>query len=125
MHKLPPDQYPLPPEYQAAYDRSDALVFETDIGAMQEPAFQARMAELSALPAGTTLKLLLDASVHDVEIAKHYVDMLQVLDEKTKNNLTDEEFSYYASESVLPSNARNLSLRPGRVAFARVVLALP
>jgi tetratricopeptide (TPR) repeat protein len=41
------------------------------------------------------------------------------------NNLTDEEFSYYASESVLPSNARNLSLRPGRVAFARVVLALP
>jgi tetratricopeptide (TPR) repeat protein len=41
------------------------------------------------------------------------------------NNLTDEEFSYYASESVLPSAARNLSLRPGRFWFARVTLAFP
>ena len=27
----------------------------------------------------------------DLRIAKHYVDMLQVLEDKTKNNLTDEE----------------------------------
>lgn len=26
-----------------------------------------------------------------LELAKHYIDMLQVLEEKTKNNLTDEE----------------------------------
>jgi tetratricopeptide (TPR) repeat protein len=41
------------------------------------------------------------------------------------NNLTDEYFSYFASESMLPSNARNLSLRPGRLWYARVVLAFP
>ena len=27
----------------------------------------------------------------NLEVAKHYVDMLQILDDKTKNNLTDEE----------------------------------
>jgi hypothetical protein len=27
----------------------------------------------------------------NLEIAKHYVDMLQILEDKTKNNLTDEE----------------------------------
>ena len=41
------------------------------------------------------------------------------------NNATDEEFSYLATESILPSSARNLSLRPGRVYYARVVLAVP
>ena len=41
------------------------------------------------------------------------------------NNATDEEFSFLATESILPSNARNLSLRPGRVYYARVVLAFP
>ena len=41
------------------------------------------------------------------------------------NNATDEEFSYLATESILPSNARTLSLRPGRVYYARVVLAFP
>ena len=41
------------------------------------------------------------------------------------NNATDEEFSYLATESILPSNARNLWLRPGRVAYARISLAFP
>jgi tetratricopeptide (TPR) repeat protein len=41
------------------------------------------------------------------------------------NNATDEEFSYLATESILPSNARNLSLRPGRLVYAKVTLAFP
>ena len=35
------------------------------------------------------------------------------------NNLTDERSTYQATDS------RNLSIRPGRVVYARVVLALP
>jgi uncharacterized protein YbaP (TraB family) len=69
VHKLPPDQYPLPEEYRAAYDRSDSLVFETDIAAMQQPAVQARIAELSALPAGMTLKLVLDDPAYEALVA--------------------------------------------------------
>ncbi len=41
------------------------------------------------------------------------------------NNATDEEFSYLATESILPSSAKNLTLRPGRTYFARVTLAFP
>ena len=41
------------------------------------------------------------------------------------NNATDEEFNYLATESILPSNARNLLLRPGRLFYGKVTLAFP
>lgn len=64
MHKLSPQQYPLPEEYQAAYERSDVLVFETDIGEMQSLAVQSRIAGLSRLPGGQTLETVLDPPTH-------------------------------------------------------------
>lgn len=64
IHKLSPQQYPLPGEYQAAYERSDIIVFETDIEAMGSAAVQGRLAERSRLPDGQTLGSVLNASIH-------------------------------------------------------------
>ncbi|TFG43775.1 MAG: TraB/GumN family protein [Syntrophobacterales bacterium] len=46
------DDYPLPPAMDAAYAVCRAVVFETDIGLMQDPRVQARMLELGMLPGG-------------------------------------------------------------------------
>lgn len=69
VHKLSPEQYPLPEEYQAAYERSDVVVFETDIAAMRSARIQARIASLSRLPDGQTLETVLDAPTHDLVVA--------------------------------------------------------
>lgn len=59
VHKLSPQQYPLPREFRAAYDRADIVVFETDIEAMQSPGVRARIAERSMLAGGDTLQSIL------------------------------------------------------------------
>jgi len=66
VHKLSASQYPLPAEYQSAYDRSEILVFETDIGAMQSPAVQGHIAAQSVLPAGQDLESVLDDATYDL-----------------------------------------------------------
>jgi uncharacterized protein YbaP (TraB family) len=52
IHFMRADGYPLPATMDAAYAASRAVVFETDIGLMQDPRVQARMLELGMLPAG-------------------------------------------------------------------------
>ena len=66
VHKLSASQYPLPAEYQSAYDHSDILVFETDIGAMRSPAVRDRIAAQSVLPEGRTLESVLGDSTCDL-----------------------------------------------------------
>ncbi|RDV24660.1 TraB/GumN family protein [Alteromonas aestuariivivens] len=39
LHLLSPSDYPLPQAYTSAYQASDILVFETDIGALSSPEF--------------------------------------------------------------------------------------
>jgi uncharacterized protein YbaP (TraB family) len=56
VHLLSLDDYPLPAPFDTAYDRADALVFETDMAALADPAVQQQMAALALLPAGTTLR---------------------------------------------------------------------
>lgn len=70
MHRLAPQQYPLPREYQVAYDQSDVVVFETDIAAMRSPEVQARIAERSRLTDGETLESVLDPSTYE-ELAEY------------------------------------------------------
>lgn len=65
VHKLTPRQYPLPAEYEAVYDLSDVVVFETDIGAMQSPDVQVRLAERSRLPQGETLRSTLSGPAYE------------------------------------------------------------
>ena len=55
VHLLPPAQYPLPAEFDAAFLRSDVLVLETDLAPMQDPARAAVLQQQLLYPAGTRL----------------------------------------------------------------------
>lgn len=68
FHLLRESDFPLPPEFDAAYQESSSLVFETDLGKMQDPAVQQLMMSqgmldgksLSDLLSPTTYQLLSD-----------------------------------------------------------------
>jgi uncharacterized protein YbaP (TraB family) len=55
LHLLKSDAYPLAAEIDSAYRHSQKVVFETDIGAMEDPAVQARMLGMAMYPEGQTL----------------------------------------------------------------------
>jgi uncharacterized protein YbaP (TraB family) len=55
LHLLKSDAYPLAAEIDSAYGLSPKVVFETDIGAMEDPAVQARMLNMAMYPEGQTL----------------------------------------------------------------------
>jgi len=55
IHFMRADDYPLPPAMDEAYAACRAVVFETDIGLMQDTRVQARMLELGMLPAGRSV----------------------------------------------------------------------
>lgn len=51
--------YPLKPHYMEAFNNSDALVFETDVNATMNQAFQQKVMAQMSLPSGQTLSDLL------------------------------------------------------------------
>jgi hypothetical protein len=55
VHLLPPAQYPLPAEFDTAFQHSDVLVLETDLAPMQDPARAAVLQQQLLYPAGTRL----------------------------------------------------------------------
>ncbi len=55
LHVLKSSAYPLSTEIDGAYSASQRLVFETDIGAMMEPAILTKMMELGVYPEGQDL----------------------------------------------------------------------
>jgi uncharacterized protein YbaP (TraB family) len=55
LHVLKSSAYPLAVEIERAYTASDRVVFETDIGAMADPAIQAKMLEMGVYPEGQDL----------------------------------------------------------------------
>ena len=55
LHLLKSDAYPLAPEINAAYSVSPRVVFETDMGAMQDPAVLSRMLTMGLYPEGQSL----------------------------------------------------------------------
>jgi uncharacterized protein YbaP (TraB family) len=56
MHLARPDIYPLRREITAAFQSSDSLVVEVDIGGANQLAIQARMLELGTYPAGKSIE---------------------------------------------------------------------
>lgn len=56
IHLLRPSDFPLPPEFDAAYAQSDVLVFETDMAAMKSMETQQRLLNAARYSDGTTLK---------------------------------------------------------------------
>lgn len=55
LHVLKSSAYPLAAEIERVYAASPKIVFETDIGAMLDPAVQAKMLELGLYPEGQDL----------------------------------------------------------------------
>jgi uncharacterized protein YbaP (TraB family) len=55
MHILKSDAYPLPREFESAYEESPKIVFETDLDGMNSAASQAKMMKLGLYPEGRTL----------------------------------------------------------------------
>jgi len=50
VHVLSKTDYPLPAAFDAAYKESSKLVFETDIGASENPAFAQTMLQHAVFP---------------------------------------------------------------------------
>ena len=61
IHVLSKKDYPLPEQFNQAYQQAHTLVFETDIEAANDPAMQAKFAPLISLPTNQTLSSLLNA----------------------------------------------------------------
>jgi len=55
LHFLKSDTYPLAAAINGAYSRSRKVVFETDMGAMVDPAVQARILHMALYPEGQSL----------------------------------------------------------------------
>jgi uncharacterized protein len=70
IHFMRAEDYPLPPAMDAAYAASRAVVFETDIGLMQDSRVQARMLELGMLPADRSVFDMIDPQTRRLLEAK-------------------------------------------------------
>ncbi|MDP5029598.1 TraB/GumN family protein [Paraglaciecola sp.] len=64
IHILSPEDYPLPSEYDVAYDAADKVVFETDMVAVNSIEFQQKMMAQMVYADGTTLDKVLNADTY-------------------------------------------------------------
>jgi len=56
VHVLRATDFPLPPQFDRAYDDADKLAFETDIGVLMNPVTQVMLMKQLAQPQGRTLQ---------------------------------------------------------------------
>lgn len=63
IHMLRPEDFPLPEAFDRAYDMADAVVLETDLGALVTPEMQRLIAEQGFQSGGRTLADDLDPEV--------------------------------------------------------------
>ena len=56
LHLMKKEAYPLSRAIENAYDNSEIIVFETDLDAMNEPAFQLKMMSAGMYPDGNNLR---------------------------------------------------------------------
>lgn len=91
IHVLKKSDYPLPIEFTQAFKKSDKLVFETDIEKAKSPEFGLKMTKMMMLPAGTSLKDVLNKKTF--ERLKNYL--------ATKNIPIENILSFKPSMIVL------------------------
>jgi uncharacterized protein YbaP (TraB family) len=60
VHLLRQSDYPLPPQYNQAYDAADVLYFETDISALSDMSMQATLMQALTYQDGRTLRTVLN-----------------------------------------------------------------
>ena len=73
VHLLKDSDYPLPAPIESAFSNASIAVFETDVGAMQEPATQFQMLSKVTLPLGETLESQLSPEVYS-NFTRHATD---------------------------------------------------
>jgi len=66
FHMLRDKDYPLPPEFQRAYAAADLIVFETDIGQLNDISMQQKVFAKARYADGTTIDQHLSARTMDV-----------------------------------------------------------
>ena len=74
VHLLRPTDYPLPEEYEQAYQASSEIYFETDISAMTDFSVQAQMLQQLSYDDGRTLKTVLNTEAYTA--LSEYTDKL-------------------------------------------------
>lgn len=70
LHLLSEDDYPLPPQYQRAYQDAQTMVFETDLAALSSAEFSQAMLTALTYQDGTTLADTLSADTLDA-LSRH------------------------------------------------------
>jgi uncharacterized protein YbaP (TraB family) len=65
IHILREADYPLPPEFDKAYKASEVVVFETDIGRLQDPSSQLKMLTSAVYADGSTIDKHLSAKTYN------------------------------------------------------------
>lgn len=69
IHVLGPADYPLPPAFDQAYAQASELVLETDLDQVQSREFQQRMFKGMLLPAGRTMRQVLQPATYQAVAA--------------------------------------------------------
>jgi uncharacterized protein YbaP (TraB family) len=70
VHVLRASDFPMPKEFDTAFDQADILVFESNLEEMANPDFMQKMLPRILLPAGKTLQTELSPHVHERLTAK-------------------------------------------------------
>lgn len=81
VHLLPPAQYPLPAEFDAAYQQTDVLVLETDLNKMQDAGNASLIQQYLLYPTGTMLSSKLTATTRQqlqALLQKHSLTLPQI-----------------------------------------------
>ena len=73
IHVLGDADYPLPPAFDVAYNKSSVLFFEADIAEMNTPAFQAAMMRAMTYSDGSNLKSTLQSTTYRA-LEAHFKD---------------------------------------------------
>ena len=72
IHVLSEQDYPLPCEYQLAYDQSEEIIFETDLSVINSPQFAQQVASKGLYPQGASIADKLTPKTF--ELLQQYLD---------------------------------------------------
>jgi len=66
VHLLRPQDFPIPPNYNEAYEQAEELIFEIDPALLSDPGTMMKMQELSSLPEGETVQAYITAETYQL-----------------------------------------------------------
>jgi uncharacterized protein YbaP (TraB family) len=126
IHILHADDYPLPPEYDNAYNKSEVMVFETDIKKLEDPKFAQSMLFKAMYQDGRTLKSVLSPKVYEslktactnanlpienlAQFKPSMVILLITMEKMKELNITEEGIDKYFDKKAIADKKEILAL---------------